>query len=64
MKRKRVLNDVLIARRQTFGSTERDDSIDRVQFMHQLSSAQLGALCKRTGGFTHIPIGPVDYVTR
>lgn len=64
MKRQKVLMDVRIARKQTFGSTERDDALDYVQLKNQLSSAQLGALCKRTGGFVHIPNAPVDYVTR
>lgn len=50
MKRQKILNDVRVAMRQTFGSTERDDAIDAVQDKWRLSSGQLYNVCILTPG--------------
>lgn len=50
MKRQKILNDVRVAMRETFGSTERDDSIDAVQDKWRLSSGQLYNICILTPG--------------
>jgi len=43
MKRQKIMQGIRIAMQQTYGSTERDDSLDLVEQQFHLSSGQLKA---------------------